>query len=196
MVVNTNPFSRADVCGEEMNLIVDDLIVEDTHGDKFFDCHEVEKSINDLRNRVAVLEKMVGTDEELCTLIRHIVLSDEDISQKLYRRFLNVGQSNRLSNPSKPVSKVGFCQVKEVSSRNSIVNKPQKSKRTVFPFKIGQKHPSGFVHEFFYQQSVYLIDEKCVVTVVDETPCYTRILDEHNPTARLKLKSNLSPFRK
>ena len=110
MVVNTNPFSRADVCGEEMNLIVDDLIVEDTHGDKFFDCHEVEESINDLRNRVAILEKKIGTDEELCTLVRHIVLSDEDISQKMCRWFLNIGQSKRLSNPNKSVSKVGFLR--------------------------------------------------------------------------------------
>ena len=166
------------------------LIEEEPCDEGFFDCVTkecdfagLEADCKRLRNKCVAMDKRLSRLEEN--------MPSENYLIALMKRIC-LGDSSNSSRTTVFAKKGVYHQVEKKSVPQKDHFKSQSNKGTVFPFFVGDVHVKKFTHEFSFEEKVYLTDEYLIVTVVDETKNYVRVLDGISPVARLKSKTNVS----
>lgn len=115
--------------------------------------------------------------QDLCDFVRRLILEDEEIQSKLFFTVSEINK-NHLEKASKILQPKDHDKLPALPkySKQRVLKKG--SKKTKFPFAQGEEHPSGFQHQFSFKQQVFLVDEKSLANMMDETPYYAYVLGD------------------
>ena len=158
------------------------------------DLSEIKKCLAKLNERVTRLEKQIGNGDELASMVRNLVLHDSVILTTLEKM---VDRVHTHANPNQSKNKPSASKVKSQTTYTETFSQKKsitKTSQTTFPFYKGKKNPKGFVHQFQFREQVFLIDEKLVANVVEETRCYVYILEKEKNKDRRKSKEKVIPY--